>query len=111
MGWTRPSPTCHAELDSNLGRGDGKHLEAAAQVLVPCCTYKLSEDVRAAAVDAMPELLRAVKAGGDGAMLNGLWSAAWMELAKASVEPDPDAQRAILESIAACVLLTTYKVQ
>jgi hypothetical protein len=80
------------------------HVEAAAQVLVPCCTYKLSEDVRAAAVDAMPELLRAVKAGGDGAMLNGLWSAAWMELAKASVvEPDPDAQRAILESIAACV--------
>ena len=37
-------------------------------------------------------------------MLSGLWTAAWMELAKASVvEPDPDAQRSILESITACI--------
>jgi len=85
------------------------HVEASSRILVPCVTYKLSEDVRAAAVEAIPELLRSIKAGiATGAatpqMLHGLWNAAWMELAKASVvEPDPDAQRSILESISACI--------
>ncbi|KAJ1493800.1 armadillo-type protein [Baffinella frigidus] len=116
------------------------HVEASSRILVPCVTYKLSEDVRAAAVEAIPELLRSIKAGiatgaatpqacssretcailaggmlhefwnaawmelAKASMLHGLWNAAWMELAKASVvEPDPDAQRSILESISACI--------
>jgi len=85
------------------------YVRQCADLLVPCCTYKLSGDVREAAIEALPHVLACVReavvkgqAGAD--MLQGLLAFAWPQLLQASlIEPDTETQHNILSAISDCI--------
>ena len=68
------------------------YLDQAAAVLLPAVTYKLSNDVRCTAVEAMPDLVRALKAAVDRGMqqpagLVALWGNAFTQLMQVRCAP------------------------
>ena len=81
------------------------YVKHSAELLVPCCTYKLSGDVREAAIEALPHLLAGVheavsKGLVAGDTLKELLMFAWPQLLQASiVEPDAESQKSILSAI------------
>ena len=85
------------------------YVKRSADLLVPCCTYKLSGDVREAAIEAVPNVLTCVReAVGKGLaapnMLKELLAFAWPQLMQASlIEPEAEAQHAILSAISECI--------
>ena len=85
------------------------YVKQAAELIVPCCTYKLSGDVREAAIEAIPHVLASVRESvGKGLaapdMLKELLAFAWPQLMHASlIEPDEESQQGVLEAIASSI--------
>ena len=85
------------------------YIDQAASYLIPAVTYKLSNDVRIAAVEAMPDLVRAFKTAVDKGTqpaqgLAALFGNIWTQLMQAVIsEPDAENQMTIFESVAACI--------
>jgi len=81
------------------------YVKRSAELLVPCCVYKLSGDVREAAIEAVPNVLTCVReAAGKGlaapGMVKELLAFAWPQLMQATlIEPDEETQHAILSAI------------
>lgn len=81
------------------------YVKRAADLLVPCCTYKLSGDVREAAIEALPHVLACVREAATKSMvapdmLKELLVFAWPQLLQASlIEPDAETQLNILSAI------------
>ena len=94
-----------SSLAENLKEHFLPFVKRSADLLVPCCTYKLSGDVREAAIEAVPNVLtclgQAVSKGMVAPdMLKELLVFAWPQLMQASlIEPDAENQHAILSAI------------
>jgi len=101
--------TVLAALAESLQEHFMPFLEVSAEILLPCVCYKLSDDVRVASVEAMPDLIRALKAAVDKGMqapaaLYALWEKAWIQLMQAAIcEPEAEGQTTILSAVSQCI--------
>jgi hypothetical protein len=85
------------------------YVKRAADLLVPCCTYKLSGAVREAAIEAIPHVLVCVREAmskglATSDMTRELLAFAWPQLMQASlIEPEAEEQQSVLDGISDCI--------